>query len=233
MLLTKMNGIQFYQFVWQVINSNTFVICENNLLLIIDPIDSKELYKFLENQSYKRTLIILTHSHFDHISGLNKVRQIEPNCSVLASEECSLNIQDYKKNLSYYSNIICDFINYTTNNESETILFPFVCDSADKTFETELELEWAGHKLQLTEYRGHSKDSICCIMDGYYLFSGDTILPFPTVTQLPGGNRKRFWKEDIPKLKKLVSKIEMVFPGHGMPGNLEDMLKANTRPVRY
>ncbi|MBO6266423.1 MAG: hypothetical protein J6M57_10515 [Acidaminococcaceae bacterium] len=65
------------------------------------------------------------------------------------------------------------------------------------------------------------------------MFSGDTLLPIPTVTRLPGGSTARFWEEDIPKLEKLANQIDMVFPGHEMPGRLKDMLAMNMEPTRY
>ena len=263
MFVTKCNGFTVYQFVWQVINSNTFVVCDKNTCLIVDPIDSEEFYQFLQERfglsDKKRTeskehaelidkaeaevLVLLTHSHYDHISGLNKLRQLLPNLCVIASKACSENIQNPKKNLSNIAEALISFqskidnrmggVNDITANAIVTkkiILEPFACGPADKTFENELQLKWQGHTLQLTEYRGHSKDSVCCIMDGKYLFSGDTLLPIPAVTRLPGGSPAKFWEEDMPNLEKLAGKIVHVFPGHEMPGRLEDMLAVNVRP---
>ena len=39
------------------------------------------------------------------------------------------------------------------------------------------------------------------------------------------------WEETIPKLRTLT--VEVVFPGHGEPGKLEDMLAGNHAPERY
>ncbi len=262
MFITKCNGFTVYQFVWQVINSNTYVVCEKNICLIVDPIDSQEFYQFVQDRfglgDKKRTdskenaelidrtdvevLILLTHSHYDHISGLNKLRQMLPNLCVIASKACSENIQNPKKNLSNIAEAIIAFQSKIDNHMGEgnaavanaiamkkVTLEPFACGPADRTFANELQLKWQGHTLQLTEYRGHSKDSVCCIMDGKYLFSGDTLLPIPTVTRLPGGSTAKFWEEDMPKLEKLANKIVHVFPGHEMPGRLEDMLAVNVR----
>ena len=91
---------------------------------------------------------------------------------------------------------------------------------------------WEGHQVNLIRFFGHSNDSLIAVIDEKYMFSGDTILGIPTVTRFPGGSTKRFWNEDIPKLQKMVSEIETVFPGHGDPGRLDVFIAVNTKPER-
>ncbi len=238
MFVTETDSFQVNQFIWWVINSNSYVVCGKESLLIVDPVDSGEFYQFVQQQIVRNALVILTHSHYDHIIGLNKLRQIVPDTCVVASKTCSDNIQTPKKNLSNIADAIRSFQSRIDHKEElddlvESLVKPFSCAPADKTFEKETNLDWEGHSLQLVEYSGHSKDSICCIMDKRFLFSGDTLLPIPTVTRLPGGSTLRFWQDDMPKLEKLTNQIEMVFPGHEMPGSLHDMLAVNVKPARY
>ena len=128
------------------------------------------------------------------------------------------------------SNIASAIIAFHNQTEiDENLVTPFFCEPADEVFEKEFTVEWKGLVLHLAEYVGHSKDSICCILDDKYMFSGDTILPIPTVTRLPGGSTAKFWEEDMPKLEELTKHIELVFPGHGMPGSLKDMIAVNVR----
>jgi len=238
MFVTECEGFSVYQFVWRAINSNAYVVCGKDSLLIVDPIDSEEFYRFVQKQSVQYALVLLTHSHYDHISGLNKLKQIVLDCRVVASKACSDNIQTPKKNLSNIADAIISFQERVDHkaeivNLAETLVEPFSCEPADETFVEEMDVVWNGHNLRLTEYSGHSKDSVCCIMDYKYMFSGDTLLPIPTVTRLPGGSTARFWEEDMPKLEKLSEQIVMVFPGHEMPGALKDMIKVNVKPARY
>lgn len=238
MFVTECESFSVYQFVWWAINSNTYVVCGKDSLLIVDPVDSEEFYQFIQKQPVQKALVLLTHGHYDHVSGLNKLRQFIPDCCVVASKACSDNIQTPKKNLSNIADAIIAFqgrIDHKAELDDLVgkLVQPFSCAPADKTFEKELGLEWEGHKLRLTEFCGHSKDSVCCIMDNKYMFSGDTLLPIPTVTRLPGGSTARFWDEDMPKLEKLLDHIEMVFPGHEMPGTIKDMLAVNVKPARY
>lgn len=238
MFVTKFEDFQVNQFIWWAINSNTYVVCEKSSLLIVDPVDSEEFYQFVQKHMVQSALVILTHSHYDHISGLNKLRRIVPDSCVIASKACSDNIQTPKKNLSNIADAIISFQSRIDHKEElndlvKSLVKPFSCVPADKTFEKEMDLDWEGHSLHLAEFSGHSKDSICCIVDGRFMFSGDTLLPIPTVTRLPGGSTARFWEEDMPKLEKLDGQIEVVFPGHEMPGTLKDMLAMNIKPVKY
>lgn len=238
MFVTECEGFSVYQFVWWAINSNAYVVREKDSLLIVDPIDSEEFYQFVQKQHVQKALVLLTHGHYDHISGLNKLKQLIPDCFVIASKACSENIQTPKKNLSNIADAIIAFqgrVDYKSelDNLAKTLVKPFSCAPADKTFEEEMDLLWEGHNLRLTEYSGHSKDSVCCIVDNKHMFSGDTLLPIPTVTRLPGGSTSRFWEEDVPKLEILREHIVMVFPGHEMPGPLKKMLEVNVKPARY
>ena len=231
MFVTNFDGLTIYRFIWKAVNSNTYVLVCQDSVLIVDPVDSGELYQFVLQHSFRDALILLTHEHFDHICGLNYLRKILPKCCVLASKQCSENIQLPNKNLSNYVDVFLSFIE--KREVCSIVVDPFQCAAADNTFEITFSYRWKEHALQLFECAGHSKGSICCILDEKIMFSGDTLLPIPTVTQLPGGRTAKFWLEDVPKLEELVGKIEMVFPGHEMPGRLEDMLAVNVRPARY
>ena len=59
--------MEIRQFIWDVVDSNSWLITEGNNGLLIDAIDSKELYQEIMRLDY--LTIILTHSHFDHIYG--------------------------------------------------------------------------------------------------------------------------------------------------------------------
>ena len=94
-------------------------------------------------------------------------------------------------------------------------------------------IDFEGHSVRLTRCYGHSNDSLIAVLDDRFMFSGDTILGIPTVTRFPKGSTRRFWKEDIPRLTELADTIEKVYPGHGNPGRLIDMINNNVRPDMY
>ena len=75
-------------------------------------------------------------------------------------------------------------------------------------------IEWQEHKLFIKETPGHSKGSICILLDDKYLFSGDTIFrEYPTATRMPGGSTKAYRTITEPWLDSLPQDI-VVYPGH-------------------
>lgn len=215
------------QYIWDVLDANSWLMVEGHSGLLFDPVNSPELFSALDGLD--DLLVILTHEHFDHISGLNALRASRPDAKVLASAACSERIQRLGGNLSNIANAVIAF--HRKLSAVQNLVTPFSCLAADQVFTGMLELDWHGHALRLSEFAGHSPGSICCEMDGALLISGDTLLHLPTVTRLPGGNTSRFFGDDFPRLEAMVGKIVTVYPGHGAPGAFETMLSINIRPA--
>lgn len=218
--------MQIRQYVWNVVDSNSWFIKEKDQGLLIDAIDSEALYRELE--VIENLTVILTHSHFDHICGLNKIRALKPDVKVYATRQCSYNIGNKYKNMSASANA---FMTFYDGSPFSGIMEPIICQPADLFFEGNYKFSWQNHDIALKAFYGHSNDSLIAIMDNECMFSGDTLLSIPTVTRFPGGSTARFWKEDIPELEKM--EVGMVYPGHGMPGNLESMILCNKKPDKY
>lgn len=231
-------GFKIDRFTWDVIDSNAYLVREGNNGLLIDTVDDPELYDLVA--ALDDLKIILTHSHFDHISGLSKIREFKPDVRVISTLECSRNIGNKHKNMSASGNAFLTFYLKKKNRSAELIdsevklryIKDTECGPAEIVFHDELNFVWEGHQVNLIRFFGHSNDSLIAVIDEKYMFSGDTILGIPTVTRFPGGSTKQFWNEDIPKLQKMVSEIETVFPGHGDPGRLGDFIAVNTKPER-
>ena len=205
--------MEIKQFVWDVVDSNSWLIIEGNSGILIDAVASQEMYR--EILSLSSLTIILTHSHFDHIYGLNKIREIKPDVKVIATCLCSEYLGNIYKNMSASANAFMFF--YTGSNDVK--VEPVICSAADIIFDDEYLFEWENHQVQLLAFHGHSPDSLIAIVDNELIFSGDSILSIPTVTRFPGGSTKRFWEEDVPVLMKMSNK-SMVYPGHGIEGRL-------------
>jgi glyoxylase-like metal-dependent hydrolase (beta-lactamase superfamily II) len=205
------------------VDANSWLITEENDGLLIDAVDNQDLYETITNLS--SLTVILTHCHFDHIIGLNRIRELQPNIRVIATGSCSEQIGNKFRNLSSSATAFLTF--YEQGRKSRFQIEPFTCLPADETFENEKKLLWKGHEIQLLAFHGHSNDSLIAVVDDRYLFSGDTLLTIPTVTRFPGGNLKRFREEDIPKLKAM--KADRIYPGHGNQGNKDEMLAINQR----
>lgn len=218
--------MEIKQFVWDVVDSNSWLIIEDNHGLLIDTIDSLELYEVLSK--LESLTVILTHSHFDHIIGLNYIRAIRKDVKVISTKLCCEYLGNIHRNMSSSATAFMAF--YSGRNDIQ--IEPFTCDPTDEVFDDEYAFEWNGHRIGLSAFHGHSSDSLIALMDNKIMFSGDTVLQIPTVTRFPSGSTARFWREDIPRLKEMNSEL-LVYPGHGNIGRLLDMIALNKEPERY
>lgn len=223
MQTVETNGITVHRFVWDHMDSNAYVIIEDGEMLVIDPNDTEEFREFIGRSGITACRVFLTHEHFDHISGLNGLREAMA-CTVYASSECSVNIGKISGNLSKLANVIVQFGKEPPKNDS--LIAPFTCAPADVVFDEKLELRWHRHQISFVHTPGHSRGSICFIMDGKVMFSGDTLLAIPAITRFPGGSTKDYMKVTIPWFEDLDG-IKYVFPGHGPSGHFIEMMWLN------
>lgn len=188
-----------------------YCICENAHYLIIDPFWCASFKEQLEPLG-KLDYIILTHEHYDHISGVNEIKA-NFGGEVLASSECASRIKSPTKNFSRYFDAYCT-IQQGAKTDITTITHEYTT-CAQKVFDGQLTIEWLGHTIDLHETPGHTPGSICILLDNMYLFSGDSLLQggLP-ITRFPGGSRVQFETISMPYLRSLNKDI-MVYPGHG------------------
>lgn len=183
------------------INSNSFILYNNSGsdCIIIDPgtRDCEELLQFTTQNNLSPKYILLTHEHFDHIWGVNKLIELF-NCKIVCSEKCLEFIANKKKNLSvFYDNIgfeiVPNNVHIVLNNK----------------------LKICGYTIQFKETLGHSLGSISFWIKDMF-FGGDLLIKDTcTVTKLPGGSKKQL-KDSLIGLNEYFSKRDMVvYPGHG------------------
>lgn len=220
MKIECLDGNKMYCFQWDYIDSNMYIILEKKEAFIVDPVVTEEIKAFWAKQDVTKILIILTHEHFDHINGLNWLRG-NFECEVIANEICASNIESESKNLSNMAEVIVLF--NENIRERKIKILPFK-SWADVRFCNTKKIKWQSHNIILFTTPGHTDGSICILLDEKYLFTGDTLLNIPTVTRLPGGNKKKFEQITLPLLKNMESKILKVYPGHGDFGMIHEML---------
>ena len=75
------------------------ILKQDNTCLIVDPGDDYNKIK-KEIGDCKILGILITHSHFDHIIGLNQIRSLRPDAVVVSTARCSENIGNTHRNLS-------------------------------------------------------------------------------------------------------------------------------------
>lgn len=183
------------------IDSNCFVLhnTSSSNCIIVDPgtKDCSELLFFLGQNNLIPEYIILTHEHFDHIWGVNKLMELF-RCKVICSEKCLEHIADKKKNLSVFQNQI----GFEIINAHVRVVSNEIVKLGDYTIQFKITL-------------GHSLGSVSFWINEN-LFAGDVLIKdTKTVTKLPGGSKKQL-KDTLDELDVLFAVRNMiVYPGHG------------------
>lgn len=158
--------------------------------LFLDPGDEWEGMDDIE-------AILLTHAHFDHIYGLNRVMEKNPVAKVYTNAYGAEMLIDSRKNLSKY-------------HES-----PFTLDTPENIVivNDNDEIEFTdGIKTKAIFTPGHNPSCITWII-GDSLFTGDSYIPgIKTVTNLPGADIK-LATESEERLIRLGERYQ-IFPGH-------------------
>ena len=212
---------EVYKYIMPVITSNMYIIIREDHALIVDPNENENAVELLKESGVKDITIILTHEHFDHISGVNFFRR-QWECTVYANNHCKEMTTDPNKNLSAF--FMAMFID-KTEEERKKVHEMFQDDYScrvDVGFDKECNMEWHGLSVKMIETPGHSPGSICILINDEYLFSGDSLVDGNRViTRLPGGSRKYYNEITRPLLESLSEDI-IVFPGHGTEGYLKE-----------
>ena len=147
---------------------NSYVIDENGHCFLIDPVLTDDFVKLVSDQIIDFT--ILTHEHYDHISGVNELKQ-KFGTKVICGELAAERLKDPGLNLSRFQDYIVQVIpfgNGQTGSEEYSCM-------ADETVADGQIICWEEHSLLFKETPGHSVGSISVLLDNEALFPGDTI----------------------------------------------------------
>ncbi|MBO7432034.1 MAG: MBL fold metallo-hydrolase [Elusimicrobia bacterium] len=175
--------------------------------IIIDPgQDGKKTIEKIENLKLKPELLINTHGHFDHTFSDDIIRQ------------------KYKIPLAIHKDDT-DMLADANKNFSTIIGNPVIINKADIIFDKEETKETSFCKYSVIYTPGHSKGSVCILIDNH-LFAGDTVFKNSIGrTDLYGGNYDELILS-LQKIKKL-SQDTIIYPGHGPVTTLKEELKNN------
>ena len=187
--------------------SNTYILHgkESNHAIVIDPtcLSVPEIINYMDDNKFLLDFIIPTHGHFDHIEGIDLLKE-KYQCKVIATHECSVAFQNSKKNYSYYF-----------ENKNVTLDLPDIIIDRDNYI-----FNWNNSEINLIMTPGHSPCSVCISVDKTILFSGDTILmEYSPFSKFPDGDTHAL-KRSINLLFMRFPPDLMVYPGHGKPFSL-------------
>lgn len=191
--------------------ANTYVISDDyKKAVIIDPSsDGDGLCSYLIKNNLEPVAILLTHGHFDHIRGVNKLVD-KYNLPIYIHENDRDFLIDPLFNCSY-------MLKKQIRIEKEPILLN------DKE---ELNL-LSGDTIKVIHTPFHTVGSVCYyFINNKWLFSGDTLFRLSIGRDdLPGSIRAKK-NESLAKLTSLPKELK-IYPGHGQNSTLEMELMLN------
>jgi glyoxylase-like metal-dependent hydrolase (beta-lactamase superfamily II) len=208
-------NMKFKKFVLPYINSNMYIGIEDGHAIIIDPNISSDGFEYLNNSNIKDGVLLLTHEHFDHTTGVNRIKELFP-CKLICQTKCAESISNKAKNRP----LSLLLINHNEDPKAVRSFFNqfelYEC-KADIAFDDSYEFLWYSHNVRLTSTPGHSKGSICIDIDNNMVFTGDTLIPdIPVITRYPGGSMDEYKNITLPYLMH-IEKSKYIYPGHGDP----------------
>ena len=205
----ELNGLKIKSIVVGMVQTNCYVLSnvKTKKAVLVDPGDQASVIcNYLREEGLELEGILLTHGHFDHITGVNGVLE-NYHVPVYAYEAEQAMLADERLNCSVK---VGEAATVTGVNYKK----------ADETFEA------AGFPVKLIGTPGHTKGSCCLYFEkNECLFSGDTLfLESVGRTDLPTGNSSAII-ESVNALMNLPENT-YVFPGHG-PATTIKYEKAN------
>ena len=195
------------RYVSELMFSNMYVLKEAGHALIIDPHDRFEM---VENTV--PDLILLTHEHYDHISGVNLWKE-RFHIPLLCSEECAHSIANARKNMARYFEAFSQMQTYGEQDPNVYVDENYTCH-AEITFSEELKFKWQGNTVFLFELPGHSRGSTGILVNETSLFSGDSLFADrETELRFPGGSKREWESVSLPVIRSISGDVD-VYPGH-------------------
>ncbi len=176
------------------IDANNYLLIDGNEAVLIDCSGVKqEILNELEGKTLK--YILLTHGHFDHVLGVNGMRE-KTGAKVL------VNKNDVER-----------------MEESAHIMQTFGVPNVDTPQADEFvndgdELFFGNTKIKVIATPGHTQGCVCYMIDGK-LFSGDTLFRNSVGRcDLPGGDFSKL-KNSVQDILFKLDENTTVYPGHG------------------
>ncbi|WP_274973044.1 MBL fold metallo-hydrolase [Bacteroides fluxus] len=198
--MDKVEKVEIVRIVNSVFQSNTYLIINSNyrICFLIDCGDSSLIIDTINKRGLFLKGVFITHSHFDHIYGLNAVISEYPGILIYISAFGKEGLYSDKLNLSRYN--LCPYVlqrydNIKELNEGDTIdLFGNI-------------------KIEAYETPGHDK-SCLTYKFGNYLFTGDAFIPgLKVVATFPNSNKM---DAELSRQRIIfLSKKCGLYPGHG------------------
>ena len=181
-------------------NAYIFFLEGEKRAVAVDPsYNAQAMLNYLKEEETQLEAILLTHGHFDHIAGVDVLREAT-GTPVYIHEADAQMLEDPEKNLSVITHRL------------------FTIKPADRLLKGQEVLELAGMQVQVLHTPGHTQGGVCYLAEDV-LFSGDTLFSMSIGrTDLLGSNEEQM-KASLAKFCALEREY-VVYPGHGQSTSL-------------
>lgn len=169
----------------------------NREVVFVDPADrGADLFEALKNKGFSVAAILLTHGHFDHIWGAERLRELS-GAKIYALDA---------------ENVVCRdaYVNVSAQAGRKATIEP------DEWLTDGQEINLAGIGLKVIATPGHTVGSCCYyIEEAGFLIAGDTLFEGSVGrTDFPTGSMSKLVRSVKEKLFLLPEETK-VYPGHG------------------
>ena len=191
------------------LQTNCYILKSGSEATIVDPGGEPErVLRFIKDINVKPTRIVATHTHFDHVLGVDGIRKTTKTPFLIHLDDLSM--------LRSMQSRVRQFMGFEVPPPS----------NVDGYVQDGDLLELGEEKIRVLHTPGHSPGSISLSGDGYVL-TGDALFNQSIGrTDLPGGNLNTLIHSIRERLFKLDDET-IVYPGHGPETTIGDEKLAN------
>lgn len=192
------------------LQTNCYILESDTTALVIDPGDEPErILRFLTDINVKPSQIIATHTHFDHVLGVDKIRTTLNIPFLIHRDDLSM--------LESMQSHVRQFMGLTVPPPPK--VDRFVADGES--------ISIGEDTVRVLQTPGHSPGSISLAGRGY-VFTGDALFNQSIGrTDLPGGDLDTLIHSITDRLFSLADDT-IVYPGHGPETSIGDEKLTNT-----
>ena len=207
---------------------NTLIVpLVENKVFVVDPAncnfsgDEGKIFDYLEKNHLEPVAIALTHGHFDHVAGLAPFKK-KYNIPIAIHKDDSKMIGSDSQTEQGHALSLMGFgvfLPFVSNLPAADCFFEDG-DTLDKTYSSfSGDVAAALSEWSVIHTPGHTQGCVCLYNQSRkILISGDTMFYHSWGrTDLPGGSEPQIHKS-LKKIRNLVEKDALVFPGHDFSG---------------
>jgi glyoxylase-like metal-dependent hydrolase (beta-lactamase superfamily II) len=191
------------------LQTNCYILQSDSRALVVDPGDEPErILQFLSDIAVKPTQIVATHTHFDHVLGVNAIRAKLKVQFLIHQDDLSM--------LESLQSRVHEIMGF--NVPPPPKVDQFLKDGESIAF--------GGDQVRVIHTPGHSPGSISLAGQGFVL-TGDALFNQSIGrTDLPGGDLDTLVRSITERLFTLDDDT-IVYPGHGPETSIGDEKLAN------